>query len=219
MRLSRFLSAIVVVFLALASSSFLFSQTITGSISGDVTDSSGAVVADATITAQSIGTGETRTAATTSSGSYRISDLAIGKYKVTATAQGFKSVVRTAEVATGGHASVSPLQVGTRDGGSGRRSSAGDLSPNNGNYVDREKVKGVPLNGRDFNSLLAMTPGVQRDRGAGSGSQYQWCAHHLNNYLLTGFITMIGTTATPPSTRPVFWEFQRLRFLPTPSRN
>ena len=42
-----------------------------------------------------------------------------------------------------------------------------ELSPNNNNYVDNEKIENVPLNGRDFNSLLAITPGVQRTPGGG----------------------------------------------------
>jgi hypothetical protein len=44
-------------------------QTITGSIAGDVTDSSGAVVPNATVTVQSVDTGVTRTATTSNSGS------------------------------------------------------------------------------------------------------------------------------------------------------
>jgi hypothetical protein len=42
-----------------------------------------------------------------------------------------------------------------------------ELSPNENNYVDSLKIENVPINGRDFNSLLAITPGVQRDPGGG----------------------------------------------------
>ena len=190
MRSSRFLSAVVLVFLAFVLSSSMLAQTITGTISGDVTDGTGAVVAGATVTAQSIGTGETRTATSTSSGSYRIPDLAIGKYKVTATAQGFKSVVRTAEVATGAvtHSDFA-LQVGQRTEMVEVEGSAPlvDLSPNNNNYVDSVKIENVPINGRDFNSLLAITPGVQREPGGGflaisiNGSRTT-----SNNYFIDG---------------------------------
>src|SRR6202521_6224873 len=54
-------------------------QTITGTISGDVTDTSGAVLAGATITIQNLGTNEKRTATTTRNGSFELPDLAIGK--------------------------------------------------------------------------------------------------------------------------------------------
>ncbi len=165
-------------------------QTITGTISGDVTDTSGAVVAGASITVENLGTSEKRTATTTTSGSYRVPDLAIGKYKVTATAAGFKTLMRTAEVATGAvtHSDFI-LQVGQRTETVEVEGSAPlvDLSPNNNNYVDSEKIENVPLNGRDFNSLLAITPGVQRDPGGGflavsiNGSRTT-----SNNYFIDG---------------------------------
>jgi hypothetical protein len=165
-------------------------QTITGTISGDVTDASGAVVAGATVTVESLGTSEKRTATSTSSGSFRVPDLAIGKYKVTATAEGFKTAVQTAEVLTGAVTRAEfKLQVGQRTDTVEVQGSAPliDLSPNNNNYVDSEKIENVPLNGRDFNSLLAITPGVQRAPGGGflaisiNGSRVT-----SNNYFIDG---------------------------------
>src|SRR5258708_5367179 len=92
-----------------------FAQTITGTISGNVTDTSGAFVANATVTVENLGTNEKRTATTSGTGGYRVPDLAIGKYKVTANAPGFKTLVRTAEVATGAVTNASfTLQVGQR---------------------------------------------------------------------------------------------------------
>src|SRR6202521_579906 len=141
-------------------------QTITGTISGDVTDTSGAVVAGATITVENLGTSQKRTATTTASGTFIVPDLAIGRYKVTATAEGFKTLTQAAEVLTGAVTRTGfKLPVGQRTETVEVEGSAPlvDLSPNNNNYVDSEKIENVPLNGRDFNSLLAMTPGVQRD--------------------------------------------------------
>jgi Carboxypeptidase regulatory-like domain/TonB dependent receptor/TonB-dependent Receptor Plug Domain len=165
-------------------------QTITGTISGDVTDSSGAVVASATVTVQNLGTNEKRTATTTRSGTFELPDLAIGKYKVTATAEGFKTLVQTAEVLTGAVTRAEfKLPVGQRTETVEVEGSAPlvDLSPNNNNYVDSEKIENVPINGRDFNSLLAITPGVQRDPGGGflaisiNGSRTT-----SNNYFIDG---------------------------------
>jgi hypothetical protein len=170
--------------------SLAIAQTITGTISGDVTDASGAVVAGATISVQNLGTNERRTATTTKSGNFDVPDLAIGKYKVTATAEGFKTVVQTAEVVTGAVTRAEfKLQVGQRAETVEVEGSAPlvDLSPNNNNYVDSEKIENVPINGRDFNSLLAITPGVQRDPGGGflaisiNGSRTT-----SNNYFIDG---------------------------------
>jgi hypothetical protein len=176
--------------LALLTTLPLAAQTITGTISGDVTDSTGAVVPNATITVQNVGTGLERTATTSSSGSYRVPELPIGDYKVTATAQGFKTLVRTAEVVTGGvtHADFA-LQVGQRTETVEVEGAAPlvELSPNNNNYVDAAKIDTVPINGRDFNSLLAITPGVQRAPGGGflavsiNGSRTT-----SNNYFIDG---------------------------------
>src|SRR5713226_4712706 len=167
-----------------------FAQTITGTISGDVTDTSGAVVAGATITVENLGTSEKRTATTTSTGSFRVPDLAIGRYEVTASAEGFKTLVQTAEVLTGAVTRAEfKLPVGQRTETVEVQGSAPliDLSPNNNNYVDSEKIENVPINGRDFNSLLAITPGVQRDPGGGflaisiNGSRTT-----SNNYFIDG---------------------------------
>ena len=85
-----------------------------------------------------------RTATTSNSGSYRIPELPIGEYKVTATSQGFKTVVRTAQVATGAvtHADFA-LQVGQRTETVEVEGTAPliDLSSNNNNYVDSQKSK------------------------------------------------------------------------------
>ncbi len=145
-------------------------QTITGTISGEVTDTSGAVVPGATITVENLGTSQKRTAATTASGTFIVPDLAIGKYKVTATAEGFKTLTQTAEVLTGAVTRTAfKLPVGQRTEMVEVEGSAPlvDLSPNNNNYVDSEKIENVPINGRDFNSLIAITPGVQRAPGGG----------------------------------------------------
>jgi hypothetical protein len=99
----------------LLASTALFAQKITGDIEGNVTDSSGAVVPRASVTATNVDTGLVRTANTSGSGNYRINDLAIGNYKITAEAAGFKTVVRAATIQAGAltHADFS-LTVGQR---------------------------------------------------------------------------------------------------------
>ena len=190
MRVSQFLSAILILFLAVLFNSALLAQTITGTISGDVTDSTGAVVANVSITVQNAGTGLSRSATTTASGSYRVPDLPIGTYKVSASAQGFKTLVRAAEVATGAvtHADF-VLQVGQRTETVEVQASTPlvDLSSSNNNYVDSEKIENVPINGRDFNSLLAITPGVQRAPGGGFlAVSINGARTTSNNYFIDG---------------------------------
>jgi outer membrane receptor protein involved in Fe transport len=168
----------------------LFGQKITGDIAGNVTDSSGAVVPNANVMAENLGTNEKRTITTTDSGGYRIPDLAIGQYKVTVSAQGFKSSVQNVQVLSGAliHADFK-LQIGQRTETVEVEGSAPlvDLSPNNNNYVDNAKIENVPLNGRDFNSLLAITPGVQRTPGGGFlAVSINGARTTSNNYFIDG---------------------------------
>ena len=165
-------------------------QKITGDIEGNVTDSSGAVVPGATITVQNPAIGLTRTATTSNSGNYRVTDLPIGSYKVNASAAGFKTVISSAEVKAGALSNVDfSLQVGQRTETIEVEGSAPlvELSPNENNYVDSAKIESVPLNGRDFNSLLAITPGVQRAPGGGFlAISINGARTTSNNYFIDG---------------------------------
>ena len=171
-------------------SSPLLAQKITGDISGDVADASGAVIPSATVTARNLGTDLVRTATTTSSGSYRIPDLPVGNYSVSVEASGFKTMKRPVAVAANAvlHADFK-MQVGQAQETITVEGVAPlvDLSSNNNNYVDQEKIESVPLNGRDFNSLLAITPGVQRAPGGGFlAISINGARTTSNNYFIDG---------------------------------
>ena len=168
----------------------VLAQRITGDIAGEVTDSTGAVVPNVTVTAVNTGTNLSRSGVTSDTGAFRIPELPIGTYRVTASAEGFKSAVQTADVQAGAVIQASfKLTVGQRTETVEVEGTAPlvELSPNNNNYVDNEKIENVPLNGRDFNSLLAITPGVQRTPGGGfqaisiNGSKVE-----SNNYFIDG---------------------------------
>lgn len=71
----------------------VLAQTTTGSIVGTVTDSTGAVVAEATITVTNVDTGTTVKTTSDSSGNYVVTPLPVGNYTVTVEARGFKKSV------------------------------------------------------------------------------------------------------------------------------
>lgn len=93
-RTLRLLCLIVVAGLALAIPGF--AQSVRGAVTGTITDSSGAVIPGATVVAIQIGTGTRSQAISTSSGSYRLSDLPVGAYNVTTTAKGFEAATANA---------------------------------------------------------------------------------------------------------------------------
>jgi hypothetical protein len=80
--------------LALASLA-VFGQSDRGSITGTVTDPSGAVLASAPIEAKSTTTGSVYPTATSGTGNYTLSELPVGTYDITVTSAGFKKAVRT----------------------------------------------------------------------------------------------------------------------------
>jgi len=167
-----------------------FGQKITGDIEGDVKDSSGAALAGATATAQNVDIGLVRTTTTSSMGIFRITDLPIGNYKVAVSAAGFKTTERPVAVAAGAVTRVDySLQVGQRTEMVEVEGEAPlvEFSSNNNNYVDEAKIESVPLNGRDFNSLLAITPGVQRAPGGGFlAISINGARTTSNNYFIDG---------------------------------
>ena len=73
----------------------MYAQTNQGQIAGNVFDPSGAVVANAQITAKNEATGSVYNATSTSSGSYRFPSIELGRYSLTATAPGFRKEVST----------------------------------------------------------------------------------------------------------------------------
>ena len=70
-------------------------QSNQGQVAGNVTDTTGAYVGGASITAKDQATGSVYTAVSTSAGSYRFPSIQIGRYTVTTAAKGFKATVST----------------------------------------------------------------------------------------------------------------------------
>jgi hypothetical protein len=81
-------SALFVLLLTL-STAMARAQVLYGTISGNVTDNSGAVISNGSVTAVNVATGTSRTVTTNSEGIYQIQDLQPGTYTVTVTATGF----------------------------------------------------------------------------------------------------------------------------------
>ena len=158
-------SIVFITFLAIFNGALLKSQGFTAEVLGTVTDTSGAVIPQATITATNINTGQKTTVVTDARGSYTIPQLAPGQYSITAETQGFKRVVR--EPVT--------LQVDQRQSidfqlelGQVSESVAvtGDVAviqtetATVGGVVTNAQTGELPLNGRNFLQLNLLVPGA-----------------------------------------------------------
>src|SRR6516225_6900838 len=187
---SCFLRSLCALILILGWALSLPAQITTGEITGTLTDQSGGAMAGATIAAVCPDTNQTRQVTSGSAGEYRLSDMPVCVYKVTVSSQGFKTIVRNVTVAV---AQVTKsdfrLEVGrtTETIMVEAVSPLVDFSSGVNNEVDTKAILDLPTEGRDFKSILALTPGVQRTPGGGfldvsiSGQRTT-----TNNYMIDG---------------------------------
>src|SRR6185295_10201829 len=147
-----------------------YAQRTTGDITGTVTDTTGGVLPGVTVTAVCAETRFTRTAVTDGTGGYRLPELPICTYKVTTDLAGFKTISRDAPVTPNGVAKADfKLEVGTQSETITVEgvSPVVEFSDKLNSRVDSQRIEAMPLSGRDFNSLLNVTPGVQHNPGGG----------------------------------------------------
>jgi len=172
--MSKVTSALMLFVLVLVMSLAVVAQTPTGTISGSVTDESGAVVPNATVTVTNKSTGFTRTMTTNAEGLFSAPALQAGDYEVRVEMQGFRTLVRPATVQAGDTTSVTlPMQVGgTKDVVTveGVAPQINYESHSLDGVISRQKIEGLPLNGRSFMQLASIEPGVTVS--AGTTSQY-----------------------------------------------
>ncbi|MBZ5618233.1 MAG: TonB-dependent receptor [Acidobacteriia bacterium] len=188
--------------LAVLCASALTAQTITGSITGTVTDPSNSVVANVKVVATNTGTNVTYPTTTNEAGVYNLVFLPIGPYTISAEAAGFKKVLLgpfTLEVNQIAKVEVK-LEVGEITQSVEITAIAPILqteSTATGDSLSAEKLSSIPLNGRNFASLTQLIPGAistspnamntsGRVQGSGSRPQVNGNREQTNNFLLDG---------------------------------
>src|SRR3989441_3615212 len=151
-------------------------QLTTGTITGTVTDQSGAAVPGATVTLKNTDTGISRTAQTRENGKYEALSLPAGTYEISASLAGFRTAVHTGiSLAVGQNAAIDfALQVGQVNEAvtvTGDVTQVETTTATVSNLVDEKKVADLPLNGRDLTQLSFLQPGVIKSpAGAGAFS-------------------------------------------------
>jgi hypothetical protein len=147
------------------------SQVINATLSGSVSDPTGALIPGAEIAAKQTGTGVVSMAITNESGTYRFPSLQPGPYEIRASLPGFRS--QTFQVTLGTSQQIRQnfiLQVGTV-AQSVEVSVAADqlltaVSSSVGNVLPEKQVVDLPLVGRNVMDLATIMPGVRGDGGA-----------------------------------------------------
>ncbi len=138
---------------------------VSGVISGTVSDSSGAALPEVTVAAKNLETGSIRAAVSDSVGRYSVLSLAVGRYEVRAQKTGFRTEVRTGiTLAVGQEATVDlVLQLGEvrqQLTVSGEAPLVSATTTETSGLVGERQVKDLPLNGRSYDELLTLNPGV-----------------------------------------------------------
>jgi hypothetical protein len=140
-------------------------QAVGATLSGVVTDSSGAAIANATVSIKNEGTREVREQTTNGEGIYSAPNLIPGLYEVSVTAAGFKKVVQPAITLTVG--AQRELNLSLKPGQTTEVVEVTDIPPDVQtttsavtSTVDSKTVRELPLNGRDWTALATLEPGI-----------------------------------------------------------
>jgi hypothetical protein len=141
------------------------SAQVTGSLSGTVTDQSGASVSGAAVTVKDVETGAIRTTTTGEAGLYQVFSLPIGAYEVLVSKQGFAEQIRTGiRLVVGQDATVDvTLHVGPISQQIKVNADTPLVSATTEDVpglVGEKQVKDLPLNGRSYDLLLTLNPGI-----------------------------------------------------------
>ena len=169
-----FLCLVGYLFAAALCLSCAWGQTVTGSVTGQVTDQSGAVVVGATVTAENTATGVKTTGQTNGSGVYTIRFLPIGTYTVTIEAAGFaQQTVAPFALEIDQTAKINATMT---IGASTTVSVESNVHPildttdaTLGNTLTTNEIANIPLNGRNFSSLTLFQPGAVDTDPTGMG--------------------------------------------------
>lgn len=148
---------------------FAQSQGSTGSITGVVSDSTGAIVPNATVTLTSQATNQTQTATTSSDGIYRFVLLQPGKFSVKTSAANFAEQTLDVEVQVG-RTTDANFTLGAQNVSATVEITAEGVQATTSNFdaVQSETaIQNLPINGRRFQDFVTLTPGAQVDPSRG----------------------------------------------------
>ena len=146
-------------------------------LTGQVNDQNGAIVANANVKVTALATNQTINAITTEEGTYTVTNLKPGLYSIAVDAAGFKQTLREQiKLSTGERVRVDiTLEPGAisesimvKDDAPLLRSETGSL----GQVIDNRKIVDIPLNGRNFLSLVSLSAGVAQPPPTSAGPSF-----------------------------------------------
>ena len=175
--MNRSTRLLLLLVLLVTPSFLLLAQNTTGSITGRLTEASGAIVPSVGVTVRNLGTGVSREVQSDESGTFTATLLLPGKYEVTAKKDGFRTEVQsgiTLDVAQVVRTDFT-LTVGSTNETVEVNADAVTLDTDSAaiaQVVDQKQVNELPLNGRNFVNLLLLEPGAVQTSGEQAQSRF-----------------------------------------------
>jgi hypothetical protein len=178
-----------------------------GTITGEVKDSTGGVIPGATVTATNTGTNATREAQSNGAGAYSFAALPPGPYSIKVELQGFQTVERRVEL----HVEQTVrVDVALAVAGLSETTQVTGVAPlittenaTVGTVIENRRIVELPLNGRNFLSLVALSPNVSAEfAGAGQAGSRQGGSRSNQQLSISGqrrefnYYTLDGTDNT-----------------------
>ncbi|HUI43850.1 MAG TPA: carboxypeptidase regulatory-like domain-containing protein, partial [Terriglobia bacterium] len=133
--------------------------------SGTVTDPSGAALSGAAVAAKNVDTEAVRTTVTDAEGRYQFFSLPVGQYELRSAKAGFKEEVRTGVHLAVGQSATLDMELPVGESSqqitvSGDAPLVGETTESIAGLVGERQIKDLPLNGRSYDELLTLNPGV-----------------------------------------------------------
>jgi hypothetical protein len=189
---TAFLTALAIPLSCLLVVGSLYAQVEKATLSGTVMDPSGAVIVDAKIQAKNVNTDVTYSGVTDGQGRYILPEMQVGTYEVSAQKAGFQQIVQTGVVLSVGSRPILDfkLPVGRSEQVvkvEGEASRVETETATVGQLVSSNQMENLPINGRNFASLITMAPGVASvPPSPGGGGQSSTVYGNQTNYSVSG---------------------------------
>ncbi|HWW96715.1 MAG TPA: carboxypeptidase regulatory-like domain-containing protein [Edaphobacter sp.] len=178
-------SSLAAILLALIGTPFLQAQTFRGGINGTVTDKTGAAIANATVVAIQTDTDVKHSTTSSSGGEFLFQDLPLGNYSVTVSFPSFQTVKTDKISVLAGVIYTLPITLQLSSSATTVEVDASEVAldtttTTQNTVLDAKTVTDLPLNGRDFTQMIALTPGFGGYAGGGFGSLNGTRANQIN---------------------------------------
>jgi hypothetical protein len=186
-----------VILVTLVCAPLLFSQANQGTIQGGVFDQTGGAIPGASVTVIDVARGVMRTLTADSAGQYVAPNLTPGTYTVRAEAKGFRTVEHSGVLVEVGQTirvdlTVQPGEQTQTITVTGELPAIDTTDSTLGGTVSNAAINALPLNGRNFERLLQLRPGIITNPGAGAGNSSTNGRRTGNDLLLVEGIAQIG---------------------------